>query len=353
MSEAVMQVRLQAAYGSRCVLSDVQFELRAGEALGMIGTSGAGKTTLAMALMGLLEWRGGKTAGEITVDGENLLTMTATDARRIRGKKIALVPQSPMTALNAAVSLRSHFEEAWRAHESAGRMALDTRLRELMKEVQLPGDASFLRRRPGQISVGQAQRVLIALALLHRPSVLIADEPTSALDPVTQAEIVALLHDLNRRNKTALLYISHDLVSVLQLCDRLAVLDGGRLVECIAVNEIEQARHAATLSLLRALPVPVGVLLAHGREKLAMRRRAGTLELARFETSSEEGSCRSGDCQPEDKKVRSSVMRRFSISHLSNVLHLSNSPKGTIDAGAPAQRGLWTEWRQRRLKDAS
>ena len=264
MSAPVMQVRLWADYGKRCVLKDVHFDLYAGEALGMVGTSGAGKTTLVMALLGLLPWRGGKASGEVLIDGSNLLTMPAREARRIRGKTIALVPQSPMTALNAAVSLQSHFDEAWRAHESTGQKAMESRLQQLMEEVQLPaGDHDFLRRKPGQISVGQAQRVLIALALLHRPALLIADEPTSALDPVTQAEIIRLLRQLNRRNGTALLYISHDLVSVLQLCDRLAVLHGGAIAECVQVAQIEQARHPATLSLLRSLPVPVRILLAH------------------------------------------------------------------------------------------
>ena len=264
MSAPVMQVHLQANYGDRCVLEDVQFDLGAGEALGMVGASGAGKTTLVMALLGLLPWSGGKATGEVLIDGENLLALPAREARRLRGKKVALIPQSPMTALNPAVSLRSHFEEAWRAHESTGRKALESRLQQLMHEVQLPtADDDFLNRKPGQISVGQAQRVLIALALLHRPSILIADEPTSALDPVTQIEIVRLLRQLNWRNGTALLYISHDLVSVLQLCNRLAVLHSGVIAECIQVAEIEQARHSATLSLLRALPVPVGVLLSH------------------------------------------------------------------------------------------
>ena len=161
MSAPVMQVRLRADFGKRCVLSDVQFDLGAGEALGMVGSSGAGKTTLVMALLGLLPWRGGKACGEVLIDGCNLLNMPAREARRIRGKKIAMIPQSPMTALNAAVSLRAHFEEAWRAHETSGRRVLESRLRELMREVQLPaGDHDFLRRKPGQISVGQAQRVL-------------------------------------------------------------------------------------------------------------------------------------------------------------------------------------------------
>jgi ABC-type glutathione transport system ATPase component len=259
-----MQVRLSAQYGKRCVLSQVQFDLCAGEALGMVGTSGAGKTTLVMALLGLLPWRGGKASGEVLIDGKNLLTMPASEARKLRGKRIALVPQSPMTALNPAVSLRSHFDEAWRAHESTGRRDLEMRLRQLMDEVHLPADDdSFLRRKPGQISVGQAQRVLIALALLHHPSILIADEPTSALDPVTQAEIVKLLRHLNRRRGAALLYISHDLLSVLQLCDRLAVLHAGTIVDCVPVAHIQEAHHPVTLSLLHALPVPVEILLSH------------------------------------------------------------------------------------------
>jgi ABC-type glutathione transport system ATPase component len=120
----------------------------------------------------------------VMINGCDLLSMPAREARRIRGKTIALVPQSPMAALNGAISLRAHFQEAWRAHDSSGKPAMDTRLQHVLDEVQLPaGDEGFLRRKPGQISVGQAQRVLIALALLHRPSILIADEPTSALDP--------------------------------------------------------------------------------------------------------------------------------------------------------------------------
>jgi len=276
MNAPLMRVRLRAGYGNRCVLRDVRFEVGAGEALGLVGASGAGKTTLAMALLGLLQWRGGKSAGEVVLEEGNLLAMSAAQARQVRGKKIALVPQSPMTALNGAVSLRAHFEEAWRAHESAGRAALDLRLRQLLHQVQLPiDDPGFLKRRPGQISVGQAQRILIALALLHRPSILIADEPTSALDPVTQAEIVKLLRQLNRQNGTALLYISHDLLSVLQLCDRLAVLDSGMIVECVPVAELAQARHSASLSLLRSLPVPVQVLLTHCRESSEREAQTG------------------------------------------------------------------------------
>ncbi len=263
MSAPLLEVRFNADYGKRRVLHDVHFDLCAGEALGMVGTSGAGKTTLVLSLLGLMPFRGGKVTGKVLLNGVNLLTMSSREVRRIRGKQISLIPQSPMSALNPAVSLRSHFEEAWRAHESAGKKALEPRLQQLMEEVQLPASEAFLCSKSGQISVGQAQRVLIALALLHRPSILVADEPTSALDPVTQVEILKLLRQLNRRHGTALFYISHDLPSVLRLCDTLLVLDSGTIAERLKVTEIEQAHHAATLSLLSSLPIPPRAMLSY------------------------------------------------------------------------------------------
>ena len=262
-SAPLLTVNLQASYGRQPVLRNIRFEVKRGEALGLVGTSGAGKSTLIFSLLGLLPWRGGKVSGEVLLEGQNLLTMAEGESRRLRGNRIALVPQSPMTALNSVVSLRAHFEEAWRAHNASGRAALDTRLATLLPEVQLPADPGFLKRRSGEISVGQAQRVMIALALLHRPAILVADEPTSALDPVTQAEILKLLRHLNRTMGTTLLYVSHDLLSVFQLCDRLAVLDAGTIVELLSLDRIEQAAHPATLALLNALPAPPRILLEH------------------------------------------------------------------------------------------
>jgi peptide/nickel transport system ATP-binding protein len=193
---------------------------------------------------------------------ENLLDLSERKLRALRGRRIALIPQSPMSALNPAISLQSHFSEAWKAHEKNAGPALTLRMQELLTEVQLPSDAEFLHRRPAQISVGQAQRVLIALALLHRPALIIADEPTSALDPVTQTQIVELLRRLKCTHGTTLLYVSHDLVSVLQLCDRIAILDAGSIAETLPVSRIGEARHPATVSLLNALPVPPEVLLS-------------------------------------------------------------------------------------------
>ncbi len=279
MMPALLQVHLSASYASKNVIRNVAFSLSPGESLGLVGTSGAGKTTLVMALLGLLPWRGGTVEGEVLLDGENLLAMNANRARGLRGKKIALIPQSPMTALNSAVSLRTHFEEAWRAHDSSGRSGLHDRLMQLLPDVQLPSHPSFLQARPRQISVGEAQRVLIALALLHRPAILIADEPTSALDPVTQSEIIKLLGRVCRQSSTGLVYISHDLLSVIQLCDRLAVLDEGSIAECFTLQNIGSARHPATQALVRALPIPVGLLLEH-RLRLSGKHLLGDKELA-------------------------------------------------------------------------
>lgn len=259
--ETLLRVQLSASYSGRTILSGIQFELQPGEILGLVGSSGAGKSTLVLSLLGLLPWRGGRVSGTVLLRGQNLLELSEKQLRSLRGREIALIPQSPMTALNAAVSLRRHFEEAWKAHEKRDAATLHERLRELMAEVQLPADAEFLERRPPQISVGQAQRVLIALALLHRPALIIADEPTSALDPVTQSQVVNLLRNLNRRHGMTLLYISHDLTSVIRLCDRVAVLQEGTIVENLPVGQLGEARHAASRALLSALPVPPEALL--------------------------------------------------------------------------------------------
>jgi ABC-type glutathione transport system ATPase component len=259
--DTLLRVRLSAGYSGKETLSGIHFELQQGEILGLVGSSGAGKSTLVLSLLGLLPWRGGRVSGEVMLRGRNLLTLPEKQLRNLRGREIALIPQSPMTALNASISLEKHFEEAWKAHERRGRGELGDRVRALMAEVQLPPDAEFLRRRPREISVGQAQRVLIGLALLHRPALIIADEPTSALDPVTQAQIVDLLRNLNRKHGMTLLYISHDLISVIQLCDRVAVLHEGTIVENLPVGQLSDVRHPASLALLRALPVPPETLL--------------------------------------------------------------------------------------------
>jgi ABC-type glutathione transport system ATPase component len=266
MSEQpLLRVGIDAAYGPKPVLRDLRFEIAAGEVLGLVGSSGAGKSTLILSVLGLLPWRGGRVSGDVVFRGERLLGLPERQLRSLRGRRIALIPQSPMTALNSAISLQAHFLEAWRAHDARDKGECRARMRELLAEVKLPADAEFLLRRPSEISVGQAQRVLIAMALLHRPELIVADEPTSALDPVTQAQIVDLLREVNLRHRAALLYVSHDLVSVIRLSDRIAVLDGGTIVETLSVEELQKASHPSTRALLEALPAPIEVLLKYRR----------------------------------------------------------------------------------------
>jgi ABC-type glutathione transport system ATPase component len=267
--DLLLRVHLDASYAGRPVLHDVHLELERGEVLGLVGSSGAGKSTLVLSLLGLLPWRGGRVTGEVLLDGENLLCMPERALRALRGRAVGFIPQSPMSALNPALSLERHLKEAWRAHQQTADSALTERMCTLLDEVQLPADRDFLRRRPAQISVGQAQRVLIALALLHEPTLLVADEPTSALDPVTQTQIAELLRRLNRSHGASLLYVSHDLISVLGLCDRIAVLDAGTIVESLRVEDLDRAQHPATRRLLKTLPVPAEVLLRHRDQSAA------------------------------------------------------------------------------------
>ncbi|HEV2136088.1 MAG TPA: ABC transporter ATP-binding protein [Terracidiphilus sp.] len=263
--DLLLRAHLDASYAGRSVLHDVRLELGCGEVLGLVGSSGAGKSTLVMSLLGLLPWRGGHVAGEVLLKGVNLLQMRERELRALRGRVVAFIPQSPMSALNPALSLERHFKEAWRAHRKKAGDVLTQRMRMLLDEVQLPADRTFLARRPAEISVGQAQRVLIAMALLHEPALLVADEPTSALDPVTQTQIVDLLRRLNHQHGVSLLYVCHDLISMLGLCDRIAVLESGTIVEALNVQDLECARHPATRRLLEALPIPVEVLLRFRR----------------------------------------------------------------------------------------
>lgn len=271
----LLSVHLNAGYREQQILRDLCFDLYSGDRLGLLGPSGTGKSTLLFALLGLLSHRGGWVKGEVLLDGKNLLKISKKEARRLRGRALALVPQSPLTALNPALSLGTHFELCWSAHRSA-KAELQPRVEQLMRRVQLPSTAEFLKRKPGQISVGQAQRATLALALLHRPPVIIADEPTSSLDPVTQVEVLQLMREISEEQGTGILFVSHDLMSVLRLCTEVAVLARGRVAERLAVEDIVLAKSESLQDLLRALPVPPQVLLQHMQPHTALRSGEST-----------------------------------------------------------------------------
>jgi ABC-type dipeptide/oligopeptide/nickel transport system ATPase component len=246
----LLEADLEIRYRNRTVVRRARLTMAPGEILGLAGPSGGGKSSIAMALLGLLGWRGGTAHGVLRFRGCDLLSAGERAMRAMRGREIALVPQSPIASLNPSLRLSSHFREAWKAHACGD---WRSRALSLFERVSLPADAEFLRRYPAELSVGQAQRVLIALALLHEPALLIADEATSALDPVTQAEILDLFGSLNRERGAAILYISHDLSSLAALCHRVAVLYEGEIVECGDVKEIFEApEHPYTRSLVGA-----------------------------------------------------------------------------------------------------
>ena len=253
---ALLAAHLSVQYGDRPhVLRDVEIEIRRGEVLGLIGQSGSGKSTLAMAILGLLDRKRVNAQGSILFYGSDLLTLREAELRSLRGRKVALVLQSPLSSLNPALRIRTQLREAWRAHASGSFAECDSAIRKALESVSLPSDDEFLRKYPVQMSVGQAQRVLIAMAVIHRPALLIADEATSALDVITQAEILKLFRELNQNSGMAILYISHDLASVAGICDRVAILHQGQIVESGCTHLVLTApTHEYTQRLIACSP---------------------------------------------------------------------------------------------------
>lgn len=252
----LLSAQISLRYGDKPpVLDHLSIEIRQGEVLGLVGQSGSGKSTLAMAILGLLDRKRTIVEGTIEFAGVNLLKLRDREMRQLRGRKIALVLQSPLSALNPALKIRTQMAEAWRAHASGTAAECDCAIRSALESVSLPSSDEFLRKYPSQMSVGQAQRLLIAMAVIHGPALLIADEATSALDVITQSEILRLFRDLNRRSGMSILYISHDLASVAGICDRVAILHEKRVVECGVTEDILlRPQHEYTQRLMAAMP---------------------------------------------------------------------------------------------------
>ena len=257
MSE-VLEFRISARYGSTPVLDDVAGSIGAGEIVALVGLSGSGKSTLALALLRLLHFRGGTVTGSIRLEGRELCGLGNGEMRQVRGRRIGYVPQSPAAALNEKLRVKTVLGETWKAH---ARLAVpDGFYAKLLSSVRLPNDPKFLERRAGELSTGQGQRLLIALAIMHEPALLIADEPTSALDAITQAGVLRLFGELNRERGTAILFISHDLLSVAAISGRVDILHEGKIVESGTPDQIfRQPRHAFTRDLVKAMPRVPGV----------------------------------------------------------------------------------------------
>ncbi len=252
-STSVLEFLISASYGAREVLHRAEGRIAAGEIVALVGLSGSGKSTMALALLRLLHYRGGEVTGSIVLEGEEIIVRNDREMRAILGKRIGYVPQSPAAALNERLRVETLLEETWRAHEQ-GKAPAEFFAR-LLESVQLPSTPAFLRQRAGQLSTGQGQRLLIALAIMHKPGLLIADEPTSALDAITQQNVLQLFRDLNQRDGTAILFISHDLLSVASVSHRVAILHEGSIVESgPPVQLFNSPAHAFTKRLVAAMP---------------------------------------------------------------------------------------------------
>ena len=259
MSEAaqnVLSTWVTVRYpGKPPVLNEVALDIAAGEVVGLVGQSGSGKSTLAMAILGLLSRKRATVEGSIVFQGTELLQLPEHDLRSLRGRALSLVLQSPLSSLNPALKIRTQLREAWRAHAEGSSADCEAAIEAAMTSVGLPADSQFLRKYPSQLSVGQAQRVLIAMAVMHRPALLVADEATSALDVITQSEILELFTQLNRDTGMSILYISHDLPSVAEICQRIAILHEGQIVECGSTEQIfAEPGHPYTRRLMASLP---------------------------------------------------------------------------------------------------
>ena len=256
---AVEGLRTQFATSGGTVraVDGLSFAIERGEVLGLVGESGCGKSVTSLSIMRLVPPPGRVTAGRILLDGDDLLDKDAEAMRRVRGARIAMVFQEPMTALNPVFSIGDQIAAAVRAHEGGGRRAAWERAVEMLDRVQVPSPRERARDYPHQLSGGLRQRAMIAMALAPGPQLLIADEPTTALDVTIQAQILDLLRRLQADRGMAVLLITHDLGVVAELCHRVAIIYAGRIVEMAPVAKIfEEPLHPYTRGLLRCLPHP-------------------------------------------------------------------------------------------------
>ncbi|MBA2722780.1 MAG: ABC transporter ATP-binding protein [Methylibium sp.] len=246
-------------------LDGVSFELAAGETLGLVGESGAGKSLTGAAIIGLLEPPARMAGGEVRLGGTRIDQLPAAELRRIRGRRIGAVFQDPLTALDPIYTVGRQLVETIRTHLPLGERAARERAVQLLRETGIAAAEQRIDHYPHQFSGGMRQRVVIALALAAEPQLLIADEPTTALDVSIQAQIIGLLRRLSRDHGTAVLLITHDMGVIAEACDRVAVMYAGRIVEIGPVRAvIESPAHPYSAGLMASIPS-----LADERERLA------------------------------------------------------------------------------------
>ena len=249
-------------------VENVSFEIGLGEAFGLVGESGCGKSITALSVMGLLRRPLSLAGGKIVLDGQELQNVSAAEMRRLRGKRIAMIFQEPMTALNPLSPVGRQIAEMFVLHQGASWNEAMDRAEDALRQVRVPSPERRIRDYPHQLSGGMRQRVMIAIALACGPDLLVADEPTTALDVTVQAEIIDLMAELCAAKGTAVLMISHDLGLVANMCKRVAVMYAGRIVESQVADAIfATPTHPYTQGLIDSLP-RLGERARRGRQKL-------------------------------------------------------------------------------------
>jgi peptide/nickel transport system ATP-binding protein len=259
--EPLLAVRdLRVTFGRRGeepfrAVDGVSFDVRPGQTVGLVGESGCGKSVTSLAIMGLLPTRGNTVEGSAVFDGEDLLSLSATQMRDRRGSEIAMIFQDPLSSLNPVIQIGRQVTEVMERHQGLSRKEAMPKAADLLERVGIPDPRARLANYPHQLSGGMRQRALIAMALACQPRLLIADEPTTALDVTIQAQILALLKELVVETGTAMVMITHDLGVVAGLCDEVNVLYGGKIVERGDRHTLfARPRHPYTVGLLNSIP---------------------------------------------------------------------------------------------------
>ncbi|AIU26483.1 methionine ABC transporter ATP-binding protein [Pandoraea pnomenusa] len=241
--------------GTLPAVDDVSFSLTPGHIMGLVGESGSGKSVTGFSIMGLVDAPGRIVGGEVLFQGRDLTKMAPAELRHLQGNRIAMIFQDPMMTLNPVLRVDAQMIEAVRAHQKVSKAQARELARDTLGMMGIPSPDERLRAYPHQLSGGMRQRVAIAIAMLHRPDLIIADEPTTALDVTIQAQILSEVQKLARQHGTALIWITHDLSVVAGLADTLAVMYAGRIVEQGAVDAVLDApQHPYTAGLIGSLP---------------------------------------------------------------------------------------------------
>ena len=241
--------------GTVKAVNNVSYTVEEGKTLGVVGESGSGKSVSAMSILRLLDGNGYIAGGEILFNGVDLTKLPLSEMYKIRGNDISVIFQEPMTSLNPVFSIERQLSEPFIIHQGLSKKEAAEKSIDLLREVKIPNPEIVAKQYPHQLSGGMRQRVMIAMALACRPKLLIADEPTTALDVTIQAQILRLMNDLKRENGTSILFITHDLGVVAELCDRVVVLYGGLVMEEAEINDLfENPLHPYTMGLLASIP---------------------------------------------------------------------------------------------------